>query len=141
MIELAWLDWVGWVGFAGLIAFYWRLGSGHVLSAYIFSMLGTSAWLVVGIATEMGYAAELPSLIGTEVAIILMNVRGIIKWRRERERGDELAAAVMAGLVLQDQLRSLESILGEELEDDDNWTRVDAEHTLARIKQRLEIEG
>lgn len=141
MIELAWLDWVGWVGFAGLIAFYWRLGSGRVLSAYIFSMLGTSAWLVVGIATEMGYAAQLPSLIAVEVAIILMNVRGIIKWRRERGRGDELAAAVIAGLVLRDQLRALEECVGEELEDDDNWMRVDAEHTLEQIKLRLEVEG
>lgn len=84
MTELPWLDLVGWIGFLGLGAFYWLLGSGEVLTAYIFSIIGAGAWLVIGVASEMGYAAELPSLITMETMIILMNIRGIWNWRKDR---------------------------------------------------------
>ena len=83
MTELPWLDMLGWVGFAGLGAFYWLLGSGKVLQAYIFSMIGAGAWLAVGIAIEFGHMAVLPSLIAMELMVILVNIRGIIKWRDE----------------------------------------------------------
>ena len=82
MTELPWLDVVGWIGFVSLGLFYWLLGSGKVLIAYIFSIIGAGAWMVIGIASEMGYAAELPSLITMEAMIILMNIRGIWKWRK-----------------------------------------------------------
>lgn len=83
MIELWWLDLIGWVGFVGLGIFYWLLGSGKVLVAYIFGIIGAIAWLIVGIATEMGFAAQLPSLIIMEAMVILMNIRGIYKWKKE----------------------------------------------------------
>ena len=73
MIELWWLDLIGWVGFVGLGIFYWLLGSGKVLVAYIFGIIGAIAWLIVGIATEMGFAAQLPSLIIMEAMQKLLN--------------------------------------------------------------------
>ncbi len=82
--DLPWMDALGWLGAAGLFAFYWLLGSKRVLLAYIFGTLGAAAWLVIGILTELGYAAELPSLIVMEAVIIVMNVRGIIAWRAQR---------------------------------------------------------
>ena len=82
MIELPLLDAIGWVGAAGLGLFYWLLGSGKVLKAYAYGTAGALAWLTVGVLTEMGYAAELPSLIGTEVMVVVMNIRGIYKWKR-----------------------------------------------------------
>ena len=84
MIELPVLDIIGWVGAAGLGIFYWLLGSGRVLAAYGFGTAGALAWLVVGVASEMGYAAELPSLIATEIVVIVMNIRGIYKWKKAR---------------------------------------------------------
>jgi len=84
MTELPLLDIIGWVGFVGLGLFYWLLGSGKVLVAYIFSIIGAGAWLCVGIASEMGYAAELPSLITMETMIIAMNIRGIYNWRKDK---------------------------------------------------------
>lgn len=83
-INLPILDFVGWAGACGLFIFYWLLGSQKVLSAYIFGTLGALAWLAVGIATQMGYASELPSLIVMEVVVIIMNIRGILNWRKNR---------------------------------------------------------
>jgi len=82
MNELPILDLIGWVGFAGLGLFYWLVGSGKVLQAYIYGTIGALAWLVVGIATQFGYASELPSLITMEIMVVLMNIRGIINWRK-----------------------------------------------------------
>ncbi len=79
---LPWMDALGWLGAAGLFAFYWLIGSKRVLLAYLFGTLGAAAWLVIGILTELGYAAELPSLIVMESVIIVMNVRGFLAWRR-----------------------------------------------------------
>ena len=79
-INLPWLDFVGWTGMLGLGLFYWLLGSGKVLQAYIWGTLGALAWLVVGVATKLGYASELPSLIFMEAMVIAMNIRGIRNW-------------------------------------------------------------
>jgi nicotinamide riboside transporter PnuC len=84
MVELWWLDWIGWIGFVGLGLFYWLLGSGNVLQAYIFGTIGAVAWLIVGIATQLGFASQLPSLIIMETMVILMNIRGIYNWRKEK---------------------------------------------------------
>lgn len=78
MIEI-----LGWAGFAGLMLFYWRLGSGRVLSAYLFGTAGATAWLAVGVLLQCGYVGMLPSLVATEAAVIVMNVRGIMQWRRK----------------------------------------------------------
>jgi len=80
-LDLPLMDILGWLGAAGLGVFYWLIGSGKVLRAYIFGTLGAAAWLAVGILTKFGYASELPSLIGMEIMVIIMNIRGIIKWR------------------------------------------------------------
>ena len=85
-INLPWLDFVGWVGMFGLGLFYWLLGSGKVLHAYLWGTLGALAWLIVGVATEMGYAAKLPSLIVMESMIIVMNARGIRNWYRDSRK-------------------------------------------------------
>lgn len=85
-INLPWLDFVGWAGMLGLGAFYWLVGSGKVLQAYIWGTLGAFAWLVVGIATKLGYASELPSLIFMEVMVIVMNIRGIRNWYKAKEK-------------------------------------------------------
>lgn len=82
--DLPWMDALGWIGAAGLFAFYWLIGSKRVLEAYVFGTIGATAWLGVGILTEMGYAAELPSLIVMEAVIIGMNIRGILAWRRSK---------------------------------------------------------
>lgn len=81
---LPWMDALGWLGAAGLFAFYWLIGSKRVLLAYLFGTLGAAAWLAIGILTELGYAAELPSLIVMESVIIVMNVRGFLAWRKGR---------------------------------------------------------
>jgi hypothetical protein len=78
------MDALGWLGAAGLFAFYWLIGSKRVLLAYLFGTLGAAAWLAIGILTELGYAAELPSLIVMESVIIVMNVRGFLAWRKGR---------------------------------------------------------
>ncbi len=80
--NLPWLDFVGWGGMLMLGLFYWLLGSGKVLHAYLWGTLGALAWLIVGVATELGYAAKLPSLVAMELMIIGMNIRGIWKWKR-----------------------------------------------------------
>jgi hypothetical protein len=84
MIELPILDLIGWIGFTGLGLFYWLVGSGKVLQAYAYGTVGALAWLVVGVATEMGYATELPSLITMEIMVVVMNIRGIINWRKSQ---------------------------------------------------------
>ncbi len=81
-VDLPWMDALGWLGAAGLFAFYWLIGSKRVLLAYLFGTLGAAAWLAIGILTELGYAAELPSLIVMESVIIVMNVRGFLAWRK-----------------------------------------------------------
>lgn len=81
------LDLIGWVGFVGLGLFYWLLGSGKVLQAYIYGTMGAIAWLIVGILTEFGFAAQLPSLVMMEIMVVGMNIRGIILWRREKKNG------------------------------------------------------
>jgi len=91
MIELYWLDFIGWIGLAGLSIFYWLLGSGKVLMAYIYGIIGAMAWLIVGIATKMGYASELPSLIVMEAMVIVMNIRGIYYWKKEQNNKDKLS--------------------------------------------------
>jgi hypothetical protein len=86
------LDILGWVGFFGLGVFYWLLGSGKVLTAYIWGTIGAAAWLAVGILTHFGFAAQLPSLIIMEAMVIVMNIRGIINWRKslgQQENGTE----------------------------------------------------
>ena len=80
--NLIWLDILGWIGTIGLFAFYWLLGSKLVLPAYIFGTIGAAMWLVIGILTHLGYAAELPSLVVMESVIIIMNIRGIYKWKK-----------------------------------------------------------
>lgn len=62
--------------------FYWLLGSGKVLKAYVFGTLGALSWLAVGVLTQFGFASELPSLIGTELLVVGMNIRGVINWRK-----------------------------------------------------------
>lgn len=83
-VDLPWMDGLGWLGAAGLFTFYWLIGSKRVLLAYLFGTLGAAAWLAIGILTELGYAAELPSLIVMESVIIVMNVRGFLAWRKSQ---------------------------------------------------------
>ena len=83
MIELPWLDAVGWVGALCLLTFYWLLGSGHVVQAYIFALIGSIFWMVIGVATLLGYAAHMTSLVALEVVIIIFNIRGIYKWMKK----------------------------------------------------------
>ncbi len=78
------LDAIGWAGAVGLGMFYWLLGSKKVLAAYIWGIAGGFAWLTVGIATELGYATQLPSLIAMEAMVIVMNIRGIANWRKDK---------------------------------------------------------
>lgn len=78
------MDAIGWVGMLGLGMFYWLLGSKKVLAAYVWGTLGAAAWLAVGVATELGYATQLPSLIAMEIMVIIMNIRGILNWRKDR---------------------------------------------------------
>ncbi|MCK5617426.1 hypothetical protein KAR91_86990 [Candidatus Pacearchaeota archaeon] len=66
-----------------LLAFYWFLGSGKVMKAYTYGTIGAALWLVVGVATTFFAATgQLPSLIFMETAVIFMNIRGIINWRK-----------------------------------------------------------
>jgi len=81
--NLIWLDVLGWAGTIGLFLFYWLLGSKRVVMAYVFGIIGGAMWLTIGILTHFGYAAELPSLVLMESVIIVMNIRGIIKWRKD----------------------------------------------------------
>lgn len=83
------LDLLGWLGLFGLGLFYWLLGSGKVLKAYIWGTFGAAAWLVVGILTHFGFAAQLPSLIAMEAMVIVMNIRGIINWRRMAQQEED----------------------------------------------------
>lgn len=86
--ELVFLDWLGWGGMIGLGLFYWLLGSGKVLQAYVWGTIGAAAWLAVGVLTQLGYAAQMPSLIFMEAMVIGMNIRGIIHWRREKHKSE-----------------------------------------------------
>jgi hypothetical protein len=79
MTELPILDWFGWLGFAGLMAFYWMIGTGRPLKAYLASTFGAAMFLVVGLASQFGYAAHLPSLWLMESCVIALNVRAIRK--------------------------------------------------------------
>ncbi len=88
-VNLAWLDLIGWAGMVGLGAFYWLLGSGKVLSAYLWGTAGAFAWLIVGVATFLGYAAQLPSLIFMEFMVIVMNIRGIRHWLKAYKKDGE----------------------------------------------------
>lgn len=72
---------LGWVGFAGLMAFYWMIGSGRPVKAYVASTVGAAMFLIVGVAIQLGYAVKLPSLIVMESVIIVLNVRSIAKLR------------------------------------------------------------
>ncbi len=84
MIEAPWLDWVGWGGFVTLGAFYFLLGSGKVVPAYVFSLTSSVFWLVIGTAFMLGYAARMPSLIAMEIMVIGLNIRGIYLWRKRK---------------------------------------------------------
>lgn len=81
--EWSLLDYMGWGGGFSLAIFYWKLGKGKVLEAYIFNIIGSALWLAVGIFTYYGYAAQLPSLIATEAMFIILAVKGIYFWRKE----------------------------------------------------------
>lgn len=84
MIELPILNILGWLGFAGLMAFYWMIGTGRPAKAYLASTFGAAMFLIVGIASQFGYAAHLPSLWIMEATIIVLNVRALVKLRSER---------------------------------------------------------
>jgi hypothetical protein len=84
MIELPILNLFGWLGFAGLMAFYWMIGTGRPAAAYLASTFGAAAFLVVGVASQFGYAAHLPSLWIMESCVIALNVRALVKLRAER---------------------------------------------------------
>lgn len=81
--NLPWMDFLGWAGAMGLFVFYWLLGSKRVVMAYVFGIIGSIMWLVIGILIAMGYATTLPSLIVMESVIIIMNIRGIIAWKKK----------------------------------------------------------
>lgn len=76
------LDLFGWLGFAGLMIFYWMIGTGRPAAAYIASCFGAAMFLVVGVASEFGYAAQLPSLWVMETCVIALNVRALLKLRK-----------------------------------------------------------
>jgi hypothetical protein len=78
------LSLLGWLGFAGLMAFYWMIGSGRPIKAYVASSVGAAAFLIIGVAIQMGYQVKLPSLIVMESVIIGLNLRAIYKLRGDR---------------------------------------------------------
>jgi hypothetical protein len=79
------LDLLGWGGAAGLLAFYWFLGSQKIGLAYTFGIVGGVFWLAVGIVTAFWTVqVSLPSLIFMEAVVIIMNVRGIVAWRKKK---------------------------------------------------------
>jgi hypothetical protein len=82
MTELPILDLFGWLGFAGLMAFYWMIGTGRPAIAYWASTFGAAMFLIVGLASQLGYAAHLPSLWLMEATIICLNLRALHKLRR-----------------------------------------------------------
>lgn len=91
--EINILDLLGWGGTIGLLLFYWFLGSGKVMKAYVYGTIGALMWLVVGIATTFFAASgQLPSLIFMETSVVFMNIRGIINWRKttEKEKNETL---------------------------------------------------
>lgn len=81
METLLWL--FGWLGTIGLFIFYWLIGSGKVVQAYVAGIIGGFFWLLIGVGTMYGIHPTLPSLVLMESVIIIMNIRGIIKWRRD----------------------------------------------------------
>lgn len=72
--------------------------------------------------------------IGAVVGLVVAHLWSAL---RRRRGGDDLAATLLAGLVLQSQLRALEETYGETLEEEDDWMRAEAERTLRRIKMKL----
>ena len=58
------------------------------------------------------------------------------RWLRLRRAPDELAGAVLAGLVLRDRLRALEDKTGETVEGGE-WSRLDAEDLLSLLRAKL----
>lgn len=76
---------LGWLGTFGLFAFYWLLGSGKVLQAYIWGCFGAAGWLTIGILSHFDIHAEMPSLVLMETVVIIMNIRGIFNWRKQKE--------------------------------------------------------
>ena len=81
MIEAPILDLFGWLGFAGLMIFYWLIGTGRPAVAYIASCIGAACFFIIGVASEFGYAAHLPSLWVMEACVIVLNVRALLKLR------------------------------------------------------------
>jgi len=83
MTELPILNYLGWLGFAGLMLFYWMIGTGRTAAAYWFSTFGAIMFLIVGLFTQFGYAAKLPSLWIMESCIIILNFRALWKLRHD----------------------------------------------------------
>lgn len=80
------LDLTGWIGSIFLLLFYWLLGSQRIGWAYFCSTVGAALWLAVGVAITFFESTpeSLPSLIFVEAAIIFMNIRGILLWRKKK---------------------------------------------------------
>jgi hypothetical protein len=83
LTELPILNYFGWLGFIGLMAFYWMIGTGRPLRAYLASTFGALMFLIVGAASQFGYAAHLPSLWIMESCIIILNLRAIWKLKHD----------------------------------------------------------
>jgi len=81
-----WIDLIGWAGSIFLLMFYWLLGSQKIELAYVFSTVGAALWLWIGVEITFFEAKpeKLPSLIFVESAIIFMNIRGILAWRKKK---------------------------------------------------------
>lgn len=82
MTELPILNLLGWLGFGGLMAFYWMIGKGRPAAAYWCSTFGALMFFIIGVFSEFGYAAKLPSMWFMELAIIVLNFRSLYLLKR-----------------------------------------------------------
>lgn len=78
---MTFLNALGWLGFAGLMAFYWMIGKGRPAAAYWASTFGALMYFIIGVASEFGYYAKLPSMWFMEACIIGLNFRALYKLR------------------------------------------------------------
>ena len=78
------IDIIGWVGFIGVVLFYWLISNDKVIEAHICGIVGTLAFLALGIAVTTGHCTKVPSLLTMQVMVIALNIRGMVLWKKKR---------------------------------------------------------
>lgn len=81
LIDVRWLDWLGWFGFLNIALFYYYLSIYKVVRAYGFCIIGGLVWIVIGVATQLGYATGFLSIIAIQIMAIGFSIRGIFTWK------------------------------------------------------------